>query len=229
MKKLITLLLFYFVSIGISAQPDIPRPNIIPPSPDVANLMKFIEIPVSKYTGTPQISIPIYTIQEGNYSLPISLDYNAHGIKVSEIASYVGLGWSLNAGGVVSRSTNGLEDETGFGFLHTNMPNASDYINMMEHATGVLDNQPDNFYYSFAGHSGRFVFDKSGNIHTIPENLLKIEKMQRPVFNDINLQTGSIPSFFLTGLLLQKMALNILFPIMKLEQQPDPEASDPVH
>ncbi|WP_298761858.1 hypothetical protein, partial [uncultured Psychroserpens sp.] len=36
-------------------------PEVIPPSPTVANLMQFEEVPVSYYTGQPNISIPIYS------------------------------------------------------------------------------------------------------------------------------------------------------------------------
>ena len=63
----------------------------------------------------PLISIPIHTIKVGDYSLPVSLEYHASGIKVAQEASRVGLAWSLHAGGSVSRSagilsrTNELE------------------------------------------------------------------------------------------------------------------------
>lgn len=36
-------------------------PTVIPPSPTVAALMKFEEVPVSNYTGVPDISIPLYS------------------------------------------------------------------------------------------------------------------------------------------------------------------------
>ncbi|WP_298755203.1 hypothetical protein, partial [uncultured Psychroserpens sp.] len=36
-------------------------PEVIPPSPTVASLMHFEEVPVSYYTGQPNISIPIYS------------------------------------------------------------------------------------------------------------------------------------------------------------------------
>jgi hypothetical protein len=196
MKKVMAIFLCVFTWVGAYSQPSI-QPETVPPSPDVVNRMKFVETPVSLYTGTPQISIPLYTIREGNFSLPVTLDYNAHGIKISEIASYTGLGWSLNAGGVISRSSNGLPDEIDRGFLNSGIPQEKDYYNMVQYATGELDDQPDIFYYSFAGHNGRFVFDKSGNIHTIPEKAFKIERRSNGISYDkyINLECGGIPNF----------------------------------
>ena len=51
----------------------------IPPSPEVASLMKYIDIPVSHFTGLPQINIPLYTITEGSLKIPISLSYRGGG------------------------------------------------------------------------------------------------------------------------------------------------------
>ncbi len=94
----------------------------VAPTPNAAALGKFTEIPVSKSTGIPQISIPIYNYvdQNNDLSLAISISYHAGGHKVEDMASNVGLGWSLNAGGVISRSMNGLPDETfQVGYLNT--------------------------------------------------------------------------------------------------------------
>ena len=85
-------------------------PEVIPPSPTAASLGEYGDIPVSTYTGIPNISIPLYQIQSRDLSLPISLSYHAGGVKVEEEASWVGLGWSLNAGGVITRSIRGLDD-----------------------------------------------------------------------------------------------------------------------
>jgi hypothetical protein len=82
----------------------------IPPPPDAASLGKYGDIPVSTYTGIPQISIPLYELKGRHLSLPISLSYHASGVKVEEISSWVGIGWSLNAGGVITRNINGLTD-----------------------------------------------------------------------------------------------------------------------
>ncbi len=86
--------------------------NILPPSPEAASLCEYAETPVSYFYGLPQIDIPLYTVQEGSFSLPVSISYHGGGIKVAELASRVGLGWALNAGGVISRTVCGLPDET---------------------------------------------------------------------------------------------------------------------
>ena len=85
--------------------------NVIPPSPNVTSFQKYIDSPISLYTGTPDVSVPIYTLSTPQLTLPISLTYNASGLKVDERASWVGAGFSLNAGGAVSRTAKGFPDE----------------------------------------------------------------------------------------------------------------------
>lgn len=84
--------------------------KFLPPSPQAAALARYGEYPVSLATGVPEISIPLYEIKLGEYTLPISISYHASGIKVDDVASTVGLGWVLNAGGVVSRTICGAPD-----------------------------------------------------------------------------------------------------------------------
>lgn len=68
--------------------------------------MKFEETPVSNYNGIPDISIPIYGV-EGNLNFDISLKYHPLSIKHNEVAGDTGLGWSLFAGGTISRTIRG--------------------------------------------------------------------------------------------------------------------------
>lgn len=94
---------------------DVTVPKIAPVSPTVASLLKYADMPVSNYNGTSQYSIPLYEINERGLHIPISLSYSSNGLRVTEDASWVGLGWSLHAGGVIqmfydpNNSNNGLE------------------------------------------------------------------------------------------------------------------------
>lgn len=116
MKKLFFLIVAIFIGVNLSAQE---LPIIIPPSPNASSLGKYLETPVSYATGIPSISVPLYEIREGNISLPINLSYHAGGIKVEEVASWVGLGWDLNAGGVIYRTMQGLPDDSPNGYINT--------------------------------------------------------------------------------------------------------------
>ena len=81
-------------------------------SPEAASLGKYGEIPVSEYTGVPEISVPLHTVRIGELELPLSLTYHASGIKVAQEATWVGLGWDLQAGGCINQIVSGRLDIT---------------------------------------------------------------------------------------------------------------------
>ncbi|MBB5621511.1 hypothetical protein HDE69_002572 [Pedobacter cryoconitis] len=85
--------------------------DVIPPSPNSSELVKFIDNPVSFYTGNPNISLSLYDLKVKDFTLPINLNYNSSGIKVDERASNIGLGWSLDVGGIITRTVNGMPDD----------------------------------------------------------------------------------------------------------------------
>ena len=91
--------------------------DVVMPSANASSLGKYGDIPVSYYTGVPSVGIPIHTLSEGSISLPISLSYHAGGVKVGESSSWVGLGWSLQAGGMISRTVQGKPDEAASGYF----------------------------------------------------------------------------------------------------------------
>ena len=103
--------LFHFHNPVFGQETIRPEINPIPPSPEATAINKFIDFPVNYHTGVPDISIPLYTLEMPGMSLPISLDYHAGGLRVEEVASRVGAGWKLNAGGVITRTIRGLPDE----------------------------------------------------------------------------------------------------------------------
>ncbi|MEO6328321.1 MAG: DUF5977 domain-containing protein, partial [Ginsengibacter sp.] len=152
-------------------------PNVLPASPDAAALRKFGNIPVSYSTGVPEISIPIYTIKCATLNWPVSLSYHAAGIKVDEIASSAGLGWSLIAPGVITRSVSGLADETSSGEpVYSNSTNYyttnPDYL--IDVVNGYKDSEFDIFNFNFNGKSGKFIIKQDGGIFQIPNSDLKI-------------------------------------------------------
>ena len=134
-------------------------------------------------------------IQDAGIALPISLSYHAGGIQVQENASWVGLGWVINCGGVISRQMNGLPDEKTNGYLEVanRVPSASaidieladpmtrdDAYFMLEHlTTGLRDYEPDQFNYSFGDYNGSFHFSNNMEPITLQAEMLNIE----PIFD----------------------------------------------
>jgi YD repeat-containing protein len=84
--------------------------SFIPPSPNAQGFQTYGNTPMALYEGLPAISIPIYEVKCGSLSVPISLSYNYAGLQPLEDASWVGLGWNLNVGGVITRIPEGNID-----------------------------------------------------------------------------------------------------------------------
>jgi len=163
-------------------------PNLMSPmaaSPNAASLGKFGELPVGYYTGIPSINVPLYEINTGGIKVPITLDYHAGGVKVEDIASWVGIGWALNAGGVITRQVRGVPDDSGpNGYLvsHDSITKyingtLHDYLKFVEDVAdqGEMDSEQDLFFYNFCGGSGKFVFDTTGACIAMPTSKYKIE------------------------------------------------------
>jgi len=89
--------------------------NLNPVSPTAYQFLKYDQMPVSEYTGIPDISIPLYEIAEDDIKVPLALSYHAVGIRVNQDASWVGLGWDLQIGSVV-QTINDVDD---FGYDST--------------------------------------------------------------------------------------------------------------
>ncbi|MGI9651091.1 hypothetical protein [Chryseobacterium sp. RLHN22] len=134
---------------------DIGTPQIVPPSPSVSSLMKFEEVPVNNYTGIPDISLPLINVPTSSkdFSIDVSLKYHASSTAVSEIASDVGLGWNLFAGGTISRTIRGLADEVFKLDGSTEPGNVGIY-----HNTNV--NYHHNYYYDKIANLSQFAYNQ---------------------------------------------------------------------
>ena len=188
-KKLVCLFL-YMSLLGSGLCQTNPLSEVSIASPTAASLGKYADYPVSYHTGTPQISIPIYTVKAGSLELPISLSYHASGLKVQELASWVGAGWSLNAGGVITRSVIGLPDDKGFPVGNNQTTNGhwtdygyNNYLATMTGGStpddrgfseGRKDGEPDLYFFNFGGYTGKFYFRDDRTPVLVPEQDFKI-------------------------------------------------------
>src|SRR6266404_6461026 len=83
-------------------QPMFQQPQLVITSPEAASLYAVKDVPIDYSSGTANIDIPIYTIKDGNISIPISITYNTSGIRVQDVSGVIGLGWNLNVGGEIT-------------------------------------------------------------------------------------------------------------------------------
>jgi hypothetical protein len=150
--------------------------SLTPPSPNAASFQKYGLTPVAYNSGVPNISIPVYEVKAGDLSMPITLSYHSNGMKPKEEASWTGLGWNLNAGGVITRIKKGAVDGTRpYG---RNFDQISPYDSAMNlynpdpandayafqtffynvYFSQYYDTEPDIFVFNFFGHQGKFLF-----------------------------------------------------------------------
>ncbi len=180
-------------------------------SPTAANLGLYGEIPVSYFTGTPNISIPLYEIKGKQINVPVRLTYHPAGIRPEIHPGPVGLGWSLQAGGVISRTVRGNGPDEGTynqsgveGYLYYALPsgwiaqsnwkdNAKNSMetdcfacrNAVHYMAPYSDFEPDEFSFSVMDISGKFYFDHTGQIQVQCDNPVKV------IFNNEFIESGA--------------------------------------
>lgn len=158
--------------------------DFLPPAPNAAAIVRYGNSTINKNTGVPQITIPLYTIKGIKLNTNISLGYSSNGIKVDEIASRVGMGWVINAGGVITRTVRGVPDEWNtrhypYAPIEFSWATAN-YMNRIAGNAPLLRNgfdaEPDYFSFSFDNYSGSFVFDGNMIPKLVSKSPLRIEK-----------------------------------------------------
>ncbi|MCA4900434.1 MAG: hypothetical protein ING88_16785 [Cytophagales bacterium] len=195
------LVFLQLISDASNAQTGRPQYNIpkiedlvkIPSSPEAQAFARYGNTPANIYSGTPNISIPIANLKAREIEVPISLTYDASGVKVEQISTWVGLGWNLNVGGMVTRQVNGLPDDyfsatplyvpfydpsikSDFEFTRDFNPAPlsvygpgmlARYFNFMYQATRTTglkyEIQPDTYSFNVLGLSGTLFIDYNNN------------------------------------------------------------------
>ncbi|MDE3234506.1 MAG: hypothetical protein KGO81_01035, partial [Bacteroidota bacterium] len=170
---------------GNFGMPKVDISNIIPKTPQADQLIKINEVSVNMARGIPNISYNLYTAKVGNLSIPITLNYEASGIKVDDVPTAVGLKWVLSAGGEIARSINGRPDETGyfgnsntytsnyFASLNYGYASVQDLMNSIE--TNSIDISHDQYSYNYLDRSGDFFFKSYNFIDGKNPNTVKIQ------------------------------------------------------
>lgn len=138
------------------------------PSPNSTSIAKLGSTDVNLYTGVPAVLSELHSLAARNYAIPINLFYNASGIKVQDVASNIGLGWSISSNCIITRVVNGLPDEdTSAGYFGSDMGQKITGIltegEMEAISNNEKDSEPDVFYFNLNGETGKFVFDKNKN------------------------------------------------------------------
>lgn len=194
----------FFAQAGNNFNKDTDNINkMFPAAPTSNNLMKFEEVPVSYYTGIPDISIPLFNIPTSspNVNLNVQLKYHPLSAKPDDKAGETGLGWSLLAGGTITRTVRGGVPDEKIESTFMSSPPSVKYgvykhdtnttykmmydingFNISEYAfyagIGKFDTEYDLYQYNFMGYAGRFIIlkDQNGIFHVekLDRNNLKI-------------------------------------------------------
>lgn len=184
MRKIGLIVVYVMISGCLFGQPTFGQRfeqvvGVLPSAPNASAIAKYGGININLNKGMMSHAYPLYELKLKDLSIPLSLNYTANGLKVDEYASRVGFNWTLEAGGVISRTVYGYPDE---GSQRLEMPAGGPqvseaYMDFLTKATGGAnyDPQPDMFSYSFNGVSGRFVLDKNKIPVVLDGSPIKIE------------------------------------------------------
>lgn len=178
------------LALSVSSQMQIPPKNVL--SPNASSLGEYGVIPVLPYTGLQNISIPIHEIEVGEHKIPITLNYHSGGVRIEQLPGWVGMSWSLNAGGCISRVVNDNTDEfytkngeyQGY-FYHSSLFNHKQsalesqnnewYENVKNKIAAAIDVAPDKFQFNFLNYSGVFYWTPENEWKVLCDKPIKVE------------------------------------------------------
>lgn len=169
--------------------------KVIPPSFNAAPLIKYCDHPIGTEYGIPEVKFSIANLTNDDISLPITLSYHSIGTKVEEESTWTGLGWYLNAGGMITRIIRGENDfgiseneegqiTKGYPFEHIKpcFDDCDDNENAEFHkkvCAGEIDSDPDIFFFDILGTKGKFLLTPDHNPENefIPINIVTPKKL----------------------------------------------------
>ncbi|SKC87487.1 carbohydrate-binding protein [Ohtaekwangia koreensis] len=172
---------------------------------------------VDPLTGKLNVSIPLFTISDGDVSVPGTLLYTANGVRVNDDGGWVGQNWDISVQSYgITRQMRSLPDDyygvspdNRRGWLRStislpasiknftpstdnNLATCTDEISNYNFLNGInydQDTEPDVFYVSAPGLSFQFYFDENKVPQVVP---------YQDVIVTPNTVTGTITSFIVT-------------------------------
>lgn len=157
---------------------------------NASSLTRSGNIPVNFSSGQPIINIPLHATSYSGIPVGIKLNYDASGVRVDQHPTWVGLGWNLQTGGVITRNVKGMPDDYVFpdnngthfantekgylfcgGKLNTpnwNTPQALSLFaayfspNSSWNPDYLADGMPDDYNFQFGNYSGTLFLDEQG-------------------------------------------------------------------
>ena len=194
MKKIILLLVLLavvYVNMANAQQsiPNIAERDIAAKSPNVAPMFNIVDCPVSYFNGTANVNIPLCQVEACGITLPISLSYASTGLRPSQEASWVGLGWNLSLNACISRTVKCFDDFREYDDFFNSGQQYSGYYDTVNYARKdyyancaipftngypelalVRDSEPDIYCVSLWNGGDKFIFNKdpnNGNIEVV--------------------------------------------------------------
>lgn len=162
----------------------------LPPDPQTWGFVKYGGLTPDLYTGAVKAEIPVYTYKDPDFEIPITLSYTSSGYMPNITANYVGLGWTMNVGGIITRKVRGVKDEgelqmvsynAGYSpvqgyyrYTQTNHGNDGAPLDRDACLTGMgmcylknnslYETESDIYLFNFMGHTGKFVIKDNGDV-----------------------------------------------------------------
>jgi hypothetical protein len=169
-------------------------------------------------TGTLNVNIPLYMVQDGDLSFPVGLSYTGNGVRLTDYDGWLGHNWSISTDASVSREIRGIPDDhlaitgstdTRKGWLHGDMGSRiKNHAFTTDGSTATCsdevtdyaflntfgyyeDTEPDMFSVNVPGLSFQFYFDENKVPQVVPYQDVVIAKTMDPI-------THRITSFTIT-------------------------------
>lgn len=147
-------------------------PEVIKPSQESFYRTQFGNVATNEYKGMQNLSIPIYTLKNGDITIPINLNYTKLGVKVNDVPNDVGMNWVLETGGVINRTINNIADDIAVERKYFDSYQQLSQLNTEDGTSGatelnrlitkkLVDTEVDYFNFTYPGNSGSFYLDRN--------------------------------------------------------------------